>query len=800
MQNPVVYRAINIISEMCASIPLRVYETNDKHLILPDHPLTKLLENPHPKMAKSEFLIKLISNWLIAGTTYLFGAWPDSATFTTSTPPTGLYTLPPYYITPQIDIATNELTAYRYDYGRGHTDYDVWRILPIKSFHPLDELNGFSPLFAASMAVDRMNEGEKWNISLMQHAARPSGAFITDGNMSDPDFDLLKNEIHEKYTGSNRAGVPMLLEGGLKYIQMGLSPLQIDWLNGDKDAGRKISMAIGVDPLLLNDKENSTYNNVEQARIALVDQTALPLLIRLCEDINMWLMPYYGDTGRLSVDMKYIDLLRQDRQATSVMMVGEYNNGVRGFVSAQSELGIKTPDFIKEFYRMGIGVYVLETDIPDYLQQQRDARTAPPLAPQLPNGPAGTQQIGAPRNGTSPQLNAQAKFPKTIVSEETVKVKSWSLLEPKEHAPLPDVIMQYLTEQKQTVLDALTTASSPDALETATRDAHTFLQNTLDAKRYFKYNQNHDEFGRFSNGDSLPSPQIHNGNIHGLTAPSLAPANVPVPLLPGDKQPSLFKPAALRAITPVVVKPAPVTLPIAALKKATLTPLDAGYEGDNPRYTTTVGDTKYFVKEFQGNITGAGADTQVQNEMAQRAGAIALGLGDTTVQTAVYTSKGASMMAQPFQNGYLSGVQDDSGYEAAVAAAKSPLLTTFVAHEYLAGTGDRHNGQYLANANAPADVRLKLIDFGLGYPESDSIGNTSALMDSMSENGQALTVSALRNVVANGDAYIAASSKYLDTTKREYLLERMTKLSNYVDGLHGKTVSVSNFTGEMNSW
>ena len=914
--------------------------------------MSQLLERPHPKAAKSAFFDKIISHWLIAGTNYLYGAWPDTSTILTSTPPPGLYVLPPYYVTPQTDTETGELTAYRYDYGRGYVDYPLWKILSLTSFHPLDELNGFSPLFAASMAVDRMNEGEKWNISLMQHAARPSGAFISDGNMADPDFDLLKQEIQDKYTGANRAGIPMLLEGGLKYVQMGLSPLQIDWLNGDKDAGRKISMAIGVDPLLLNDKEHSTYNNVEQARIALVDQTALPILIRMCEYLNGWLMPYYGDDGILGVDMKYINMLRQDASATSIMTIGEYNAGVRGFVSSQAMLNIETPASIPEFYRMGINIYVMEKDLPDYLQKQADQRNNPPplAGGQLPLLPQNKPPVGVQK------ITEVGKTPNKLTS-----TKSWDVLAPIDTVDtFRDDLQGYFVQEKASVLDSLygcrthdevltrvtetrhslierlpevylahyatiadaaakalqeqflVTSPRPitifrkdallavtqnaahhiaaidalchDALETAIissplsamRDTLTFVYdvtfpeyidlcieseriaaknlgawiasmqvdvpltkqwnathprhahldtriNPLDAPfdvmgqfpgdaveqtnelctctLSYKYNHVHDRHGRFAGGSGIPGvstafdlhlSEHERGQIahrNGVDKPVMKPKKpgtgvhaglregqqllFPMSELEAMKKPKRVKVPRARTSVELVASKSNDTLPLGALMTAKLKPFDAGYEGDNPRFTTVVDGKKYFVKRLEGNKTGTESDAQTAAELAQRAGAKTIGLSHQTIEGAVFTRKdGSDYFTQAFATGYKSGVQGGDINEA-VEHGSSPILTRMVLHEYLAGTADRHEGQYMVNPDVKGDKHMLMIDFGLGFPYSDGMGRKSELMYTMSSQGTSIDIKALQDVAKHGEDYLKATSNFLNSEQSEYLRQRV---------------------------
>ena len=128
-------------------------------------------------------------------------------------------------------------------------------ILQLTLFNPLDDYYGLSPLEAAAFAVDTHNAAAKWNKALLDNAARPSGALVYDGPdntvMSDAQFERIKKELGDLYQGSANAGRPMLLEGGLDWKAMSLSPKDMDFMEAKHSAAREIALAFGVPPMLL---------------------------------------------------------------------------------------------------------------------------------------------------------------------------------------------------------------------------------------------------------------------------------------------------------------------------------------------------------------------------------------------------------------------------------------------------------------------------------------------------------------------------------------------------------------------
>jgi phage portal protein BeeE len=142
----------------------------------------------------------------------------------------------------------------------------VARVLHSKLFHPANDHYGLSPIEAAATAVDIHNEASKWNKALLDNSARPSGALVYGNGqtMTAAQFERLKSELEETYTGARNAGRPMLLEGGLDWKAMSLSPRDMDFIALKQMAAREIALALGVPPMLLGIPGDNTYSNYSE--------------------------------------------------------------------------------------------------------------------------------------------------------------------------------------------------------------------------------------------------------------------------------------------------------------------------------------------------------------------------------------------------------------------------------------------------------------------------------------------------------------------------------------------------------
>ena len=125
----------------------------------------------------------------------------------------------------------------------------------LNAFHPADDHYGAGCLAAADQAVAIHNAAAAWNRALLENAARPSGALVFDasdgGGLTAEQFDRLKGELLAAYQGSANAGRPMVLEGGLKWQSLALSPAEMDFAELKAAAARDIALAFGVPPMLL---------------------------------------------------------------------------------------------------------------------------------------------------------------------------------------------------------------------------------------------------------------------------------------------------------------------------------------------------------------------------------------------------------------------------------------------------------------------------------------------------------------------------------------------------------------------
>ncbi len=323
MQNAICYRCVRMIAEAAASIPLLLYERGGFEI--EDHPFLDLLRCPSHDQTGTDFLESWYGFLLVAGNAYVEAVALDGAI-------RELHALRPdrMKVVPGPDGWPQ---AYEYSADGQSVTFarepvpGVRPILHMRLFHPVNDHYGLSPIEAAATAIDIHNAASGWNKALLDNAARPSGALVygkAGEHMTPSQFERLKEELETSFQGAKNAGRPLLLEGGLDWKPLSLTPKDMDFIEARNMAAREIALALGVPPMLLGIPGDNTYSNYQEAQRAFWRQTVLPLVTRTCRSLSAWLSPAFlplsasgGGGGGLELkpNLDRVDALSSERDA-----------------------------------------------------------------------------------------------------------------------------------------------------------------------------------------------------------------------------------------------------------------------------------------------------------------------------------------------------------------------------------------------------------------------------------------------------------------------------------------------------
>ena len=310
-QNAVVYKCINEIANGASAVDLCVYDDDIK---LDAHPLLNLLDRPNPLQAGNEYFKSLYSFLLIAGNSYALRVGAENGE------PRELYLLRPDRV--KVKPSNNMIPrGYIYEVGgKVIQEYDVdpqtgqSEVKHFKLWNPIDDYYGLSPIHSASTDIDQHNYAAKHNVSLLMNGARPSGAIVfkprdeagQSVQLTEYQRAQLLQDMQVRFQGTDNSGRPMLLEGDFDWKEMGLSPKDMDFLQLKNMSARDIAMCFGVPSQLIGIPDAQTYSNIQEARLALYEETIIPLIKRVESDLNEYLSPLYGESINLRYDIDSI--------------------------------------------------------------------------------------------------------------------------------------------------------------------------------------------------------------------------------------------------------------------------------------------------------------------------------------------------------------------------------------------------------------------------------------------------------------------------------------------------------------
>lgn len=345
MQMTAVYSCVRILAETVACLPLHVYKYNDsggreKYL---KHTLYKLLhDEPNPEMTSFTFRETLMSHLLLWGNAYaqiIRNARGEVI---------ALYPLMPNKMT--VDRDKNGRLFYLYQrniedaptLGKDSLVYlepsDVLHI-PGLGF---DGLVGYSPIAMAKNAVGLSMATEEYGAKFFANGAAPGGVLEHPGTIKDP--QKVKESWNMAYQGSANSHRVAVLEEGMRYQPIGISPEQAQFLETRKFQINEIARIFRVPPHMLADLEKSSFSNIEQQSLEFVKYTLDPWIIRweqaMCRSLLM-----ESEKPEVFIKFNVDGLLRGDYASRmSGYAVGIQN----GFFSPNDVRGLENMDLIPD--------------------------------------------------------------------------------------------------------------------------------------------------------------------------------------------------------------------------------------------------------------------------------------------------------------------------------------------------------------------------------------------------------------------------------------------------------------------
>lgn len=314
MQMTAVYSCVRILSEAVASLPLHIYRYNDdggKEKAI-DHPLYFLLhDEPNPEMTSFVFRETLMTHLLLWGNAYAQIIRNGKGEVV------ALYPLMPNRMT--VDRDENGRLYYTYNTSKEDAPTMKGSLVKLDSTDVLhipglgfDGLVGYSPIAMAKNAIGMAIACEEYGAKFFANGAAPSGVLEHPGTIKDP--ARLRDSWTSTFGGSSNAHKVAVLEEGMKYTPISISPEQAQFLETRKFQINEIARIFRVPPHMVGDLEKSSFSNIEQQSLEFVKYTLDPWVYRWEQSMIRSLIPT-ADKSKFFIKFNVDGLLRGDYQS-----------------------------------------------------------------------------------------------------------------------------------------------------------------------------------------------------------------------------------------------------------------------------------------------------------------------------------------------------------------------------------------------------------------------------------------------------------------------------------------------------
>lgn len=303
----------------------------------------EILECPNRLETWSEFMETHLTYRLTTGDSYIYGLQPEGFPYFAE-----LNNLQSQYVVIVAGDSVNPILGYRmnWDTKIKYTNEEVLHLYYSNpSAYQQETLYGMSPLKASSKVWHTSNE--RWIASANVIKNKGITGILSDESerpMTPEQAKILQDGANKRIGGSDKFGQVMVSNKQLRYIQMGLSPSDLQLLDQGIISLRALCNAYHVDSSLFNDPANKTFNNRKEAEKSFWSEAVIPEMIKTMNGLNNWLMPSISEFEnrnlRLRFDTSKIEALQQDRSLVADRVTKLRLAGIISGNDARRELGL----------------------------------------------------------------------------------------------------------------------------------------------------------------------------------------------------------------------------------------------------------------------------------------------------------------------------------------------------------------------------------------------------------------------------------------------------------------------------
>jgi len=359
--NPHAYTVINFIARSISQVPFKVYEIKDKKHIqnylerksyndyagqnfykekalaqIDSGGLVELMKHPNENQGMAEFLFETIGYKKLTGNRFIYGLSPSGFNEDLYTK---LYNMPSQLTEIITGSWMQPVEGYKLFLTNDRKlDIPASKVLHQKEWNPQTEQStqspyGLSPMQPLLRSLQRSNQSYDASLALMQNGI-PAGIMSNDSEliMTPDQLDRLESAYKAKFGGGQNKNKVLFSASQVSWQEIGMKSQDMELLQANMADLRDFCRVYAIPTMLVSDTENSTFNNVTEAKKSVWMENFVPELDQIRDGFNRWLTPAWSKLDRknyyIDYDLTQVPVLQVDLDALSSRLMKEMEQGM----------------------------------------------------------------------------------------------------------------------------------------------------------------------------------------------------------------------------------------------------------------------------------------------------------------------------------------------------------------------------------------------------------------------------------------------------------------------------------------
>jgi HK97 family phage portal protein len=371
MFNPHAYTVINFIARSISQVPFKVYEVKNKKNLqkyiveksknnvayqnlykekaleeVDGGTLHKIMKHPNDNQGMAEFLFEAIGYKKLTGNRFIYGLTPsgfDKDLFTK------MYNMPSQMTEIILGDWMQPVKGYKLNLTNDRKlDIECARVLHQKEWNPQMHNGtnpyGLSPMEPLLRSLQRSNESYDASLGLMKNGI-PAGILSNNSDLvMTPDMvDKMESAYKNKFGGGKNKNKVLFSAANVSWQEIGMKSQDMELLASNMSDLRDFCRVYAIPTMLVSDTENSTFNNVTEAKKSVWMENFIPELDQIRDGFNNWLVPAHskkdGKEYFVDYDLTAVPVLQTDLDKLSARLMKEMEQGMWSANEVRAMLG-----------------------------------------------------------------------------------------------------------------------------------------------------------------------------------------------------------------------------------------------------------------------------------------------------------------------------------------------------------------------------------------------------------------------------------------------------------------------------